>query len=42
MVDSNIIKTILTENIDNFESSVGIPEENLKQVVGNLFGGKCN
>ena len=42
LVDSNIIKTILTENIDNFESSVGIPEENLKQVVGNLFGGKCN
>ena len=42
LVDSDIIKTILTENIDNLENSVGIPEENLKQVVGNLFRDKCN
>ena len=41
LVDSKIIKTILTENIDNLEYSVGIPEENLKQVVGSLFRSKC-
>ena len=42
LVDSDIIKTILTENIDNFEKSMGIPEEKVKQVEGNLFGVKCN
>ena len=42
LVDSDLIKIILTENIDNLEKSIGIPEEKLKQVAGNLFRDKCN
>ena len=41
-VDCGVIKTILTENIDNYEKSIGIPEEKIIKVAGNLFGEKCN
>ena len=41
LFDLNIIQTILTENIDNFEKDIGIPNEKIINILGNLFGNNC-
>ena len=41
LFDLNIIQTILTENIDNYEESIGIPKDKIINISGDLFDGKC-
>ena len=41
LVDSGTIQTILTENIDNYEKLMGIPEEKIINIEGKLFGDIC-
>jgi ADP-ribosylglycohydrolase/NAD-dependent SIR2 family protein deacetylase len=41
LLDIGVMKKILTENIDNFENTIGIPKDKVIQIAGNLFESKC-